>query len=207
MWREFEPYNPLDRDQLAESVRRRLESQPREPLPPAHFLGGGLYALYYTGPFVAYQRLADTDLPIYIGRSAPSATRMGAERDTSKKLFRRLREHAKSVQQVGNLDLDDFACRFLVVEDPWIPLGEYALLREYHPVLWNTVVDGFGSHAQGRGRDEGERSKWDTLHPGRPGPMKLYENRLGAAAIGRLADEALAARERGDHADFEVVEE
>jgi hypothetical protein len=39
-------------------------------------------------------------------------------------LFRRLKEHAESIRSAQNLDIKDFYCRFLVVDDIWIPLGE-----------------------------------------------------------------------------------
>ena len=65
-----------------------------------------------------------------------------------------------------NLDLADFSCRFLEVDDIWIPLGESLLIQFYRP-LWNSVVDGFGNHDPGGGRYKGASPSWDTLHPGR----------------------------------------
>ena len=56
--------------------------------------------------------------------------------------------------------------RFLVVDDIWIPLGESLLIAKFAPI-WNKLIDGFGNHDPGKGRYEGARPKWDTLHPGR----------------------------------------
>ena len=66
----------------------------------------------------------------------------------------------------GNLNVEDFQCRYLVVDDIWIPLGESLLIRQFRP-LWNVVIDGFGNHAPGSGRYNQQRSPWDVLHPGR----------------------------------------
>jgi hypothetical protein len=75
-------------------------------------------------------------------------------------------EHAQSIQQVENLQLPDFSCRYLVVDDIWIPLGESLLIGRFEPV-WNQVIDGFGNHDPGAGRYNQARSPWDVLHPGR----------------------------------------
>jgi len=55
------------------------------------------------------------------------------------------------------------------VEHP--ALAERFLIEHYRPV-WNTVVDGFGNHAPGRGRASMKRPRWDILHPGRPWAQK-----------------------------------
>ena len=81
-------------------------------------------------------------------------------------MSKRLSEHSKSIDQANNLDLKDFACRFLVVEDIWIPLAESLLISKFSP-LWNKKIDGFGNHDPGKGRYAQRRSQWDTLHPGR----------------------------------------
>jgi hypothetical protein len=65
-----------------------------------------------------------------------------------------------------------FYCRFLVVDDIWIPLGESLLIEKTKP-LWNVIVDGFGNHDPGKGRYNQQMSAWDTLHPGRDWAKKL----------------------------------
>jgi hypothetical protein len=90
-------------------------------------------------------------------------------------LHRRLREHAESISQAANLAVSDFACRYLVVEDIWIPLGESLLIAMFSP-LWNHRLDGFGNHDPGGGRYQQQRSAWDVVHPGRPWAAKLQPN-------------------------------
>ncbi len=94
-------------------------------------------------------------------------------------LYDRLREHAESIKQAENLSLSDFACRYLAVDDVWIPLAESLLIETFKP-LWNILVDGFGNHDPGGGRYNQRRSAWDLLHPGR-----LWAERLRTARISR----------------------
>ncbi|MBO9325413.1 MAG: Eco29kI family restriction endonuclease [Roseiflexus sp.] len=92
------------------------------------------------------------------------------------RVFRRfLREHALSIEQAEDLNLTDFRCRYLVVDDIWIPLAETLLIEMYQPV-WNTIVSGFGNHVPGKGRHRQQRSAWDTLHPGRPWAAKIQDH-------------------------------
>jgi hypothetical protein len=90
-------------------------------------------------------------------------------------LYRRLLEHAESIAQVGNLALSDFACRWLVVDDIWIPLGELLLINKFS-LVWNQALDGFGNHDPGKGRYGGQRPPWDVLHPGRPWAARCKDN-------------------------------
>ena len=107
--------------------------------------------------------------PIYIGKAVPKGARKGGqglEGKTDKALHKRLTDHAKSIlAATSTLNLDDFHCRYLLVEDIWIPLGELLLIAKYLPV-WNGVVEGFGNHAPGGGRYSGKIPLWDVLHPG-----------------------------------------
>jgi len=169
----FDPYNPLDDANLQASVAEALlERDPIRLDKLPRFNGAGLYALYYTGPFPAYEPLAARnrdnrfEWPIYVGKAEENRTRIGAG-PAAQKLFKRLCEHRESVNQAVNLDVTDFYCRALVVKDIWVPLGESLLLSKYAP-LWNKTVDGFGNHNPGRGRVAGMMPRWDTLHPGRP---------------------------------------
>jgi hypothetical protein len=97
-------------------------------------------------------------------------------------LFNRLKEHAESVSLVENLNVADFYCRFLVVEDIWIPLGESLLIAKFTPV-WNRMIDGFGNHDPGAGRYAGMRPRWDVLHPGRGWAFKCAERPESAELI------------------------
>lgn len=169
-------FNPLDKTNLAESVKDHLLRRRVVPLPPDRFSGAGIYAIYYTGDFRAYQKLArvppsdEKAIPIYVGKAVPAGSRKGGfglGAEPSDCLHRRLSEHASSIELARNLNLADFKCRFLLVDDIWIPLGEALLIEKFKPV-WNMLVDGFGHHDQGQSRRGQKKSAWDTLHPGRP---------------------------------------
>lgn len=186
------PFNPLDKKNLAASVAEALLSRSPEPLVDLKvFNGAGIYAIYYTGTFAAYSQIARRNrdgqfsTPIYVGKAVPQGARKGGtgnRQTTTKALFNRLKEHAESIQAVGNLDISDFCCRYLVVDDIWIPLGESLLIAKFSP-LWNFVIDGFGNHDPGKGRYEGMRPRWDVLHPGRSWAEKCKERPETAAQI------------------------
>ena len=189
------PFNPLDKKNLGESVADALLGTPVQPLPPLPFQGAGIYAIYYAGPFPAYTEVAAAnrdgryDWPIYVGKAIPPGARkgrFGLDADPGLALFHRLCEHASSIEQASNLALADFACRFLVVEDIWIPLGESLLIEMFQP-LWNRAVDGFGNHDPGKGRYNQRRSQWDTLHPGRTWAEKLAPADLSEDGIREAA--------------------
>ena len=174
----MEPYNPLEKKNLGKSVVDFLLKQKAVPLGGVgRFTGAGVYAIYYNGNFDAYTDLArwnqnsdEMNLPIYIGKAVPSGGRKGnidpncSASGTA--LYGRIDEHFKSIEQAINLETADFWCRYLVVDDIWIPLGESLLIQHYRPI-WNSLIDGFGNHDPGTGRHRGARPNWDTLHPGR----------------------------------------
>ena len=148
---EETPYNPLDKRNLGVSVADALLARPILPLPPADaFAGAGIYAIYYVGAFQAYgpimarNRDGKFALPIYVGKAVPAGARKGGfglDIAPGQVLFNRLREHTASVEQAKNLNLADFWCRYLVVDDIWIPLGESMMIGKFVPV-WNRVLGG-----------------------------------------------------------------
>jgi len=169
------PYNPLDKRHLGESVGQAMLRQPVVPLGSLEaFTGAGIYAIYYTGNFPAYEAIANRNqhnrfsAPIYVGKAVPKGARKGGDMEAipGKVLFSRLKQHAKSIEETTNLDLADFHCRYLIVDDIWIPLGEALLIAKFDPI-WNKLIDGFGNHDPGKGRHAGLRPRWDVLHPGR----------------------------------------
>ena len=177
----IKPFNPLDKRNLGESVADALLDTTVQRLPPEPFIGAGVYALYYFGSFAAYNRLSEINrdgqyrCPIYIGRAVPAGARrggLGLEVNHGLALFKRLSEHAESIQAARNIELADFACRYLVVDDIWIPLAESMLIERFMPV-WNRVLDGFGNHDPGKGRYNGMMPQWDRLHPGRSWAERL----------------------------------
>ena len=128
----------------------------------------GIYALYYKGTMAEYQPISGGPRPIYAGKAVPKGSRRGSgELDVDHPALRtRLREHARSVEQVDNLTISEFSYRVLGIVPVWIVFAEQALIKLYKPA-WNSYLDGFGKHHQGGGRSETERSWWGTLHPGR----------------------------------------
>lgn len=197
---EYRPFNPLDKKHLGESVAKALLESQVHPLPPKKFKGAGIYVIYYTGDFKPYQRLAKKnpgdkfELPIYVGKAVPKGARKGGfglDEDPKGVLYKRLNEHYKSVQAAKNLNADDFCCRYLVVEDIWIPLAESLLIEKFHPV-WNHVLDGFGNHAPGKGRKDQKRSRWDEVHPGRDWAKKLEPCEVSKDDLIQEVEDALA---------------
>ncbi len=152
------------------------------PLPPTEpFIGAGIYAIYYTGDYPGYGRIAERnrdgryEAPIYVGKAVPAGARKGGfglGLNPGAVLFKRIEEHAESVRRANNLSLRDFACRHLVTEDIWIPLAESLLIQMLQPA-WNRLIDGFGNHDPGAGRYGQAKSRWDVLHPGRDWADKL----------------------------------
>lgn len=185
------PFNPLDKINLAASIERALSLSEPKPLKDLdRFNGAGVYSLYYTGGFPAYEPLARTNrssmsAPIYVGKADARGKRKGGfleDAMSGSTLWKRLCDHASSIESASNLDISDFMCRFLVVDDLWISLGESLLISKYAPV-WNALVDGFGNHNPGKGRISGMRPRWDTLHPGRSWAEQLPDNPMSAELI------------------------
>jgi len=201
--REFEPFDPLARPNLAASAAEALletDPEPMEGLEP--FWGAGVYAIYYTGDYAPYAWLKEANTndqwraPLYVGKAIPSGGRkggMGMEPPRGKFLFNRLNQHAESVRAVENLDIADFHARFLVVIDIFIPLIENLLISRFSPI-WNNPVEGFGNHDPGAGRRKGMRPRWDVLHPGRHWAELCGKRPETQEGIAREVEELLAAR-------------
>ncbi|OWV20279.1 restriction endonuclease [Fibrobacter sp. UWB4] len=178
---ESKIFNPLDKENLGKSVSSAILSQPVYSLSDLkEFVGAGVYAIYYKGSFPLYKKLSKKNQseylwPIYAGKAVPQGARKGnlvLDSLSGKDLFKRLNEHRKSIEASENLEIKDFYCRYLIVDDIWIPLGESVLIQQTKP-LWNNVIDGFGNHDPGSGRGKQLRSPWDMLHPGREWAKKL----------------------------------
>lgn len=141
------------------------------------FLGTGVYALYYTGTTGIYSKYGELNrlayhYPIYVGKAVPTGWRQSRTlslAQQSRELGNRLREHQRNLEAVSNLELGNFACRFMIFEgssSDMIGTIEAALIQLNRP-LWNTTLDGFGNHDPGRGRYQQAKSDWDVIHPGR----------------------------------------
>lgn len=190
-----EPFNPLNKKNLGLSVAEAMLVKPVEPLPPTQpFQGAGIYALHYFGDFPAYKPIADKNknnkfkCPIYVGKAVPKGARKGGfglDATPGKVLYQRLCEHAKSIATTQNLKPEHFCCRYLTVDDIWIPLGESLLIEMFSP-LWNKTLDGFGIHDPGSGRHKQKASSWDILHPGRTWTSKLSGGKTTQAILEML---------------------
>jgi hypothetical protein len=192
----MEIFNPLDKRNLGVSIADAIfkkEVYPLKTLPS--FNGAGIYAIYYKGNFPLYKNISEKNKkdfvqPIYAGKAIPEGGRkggLGLDVPVGEYLYKRLNEHRKSIESVENLNIDDFYCRFLVVDDIWIPLGESLLIEKTKP-LWNIVVDGFGNHDPGIGRYNQQRSAWDIIHSGRNWAKKLQERKPEADIAKQITD-------------------
>lgn len=164
-------------EELIKDAVRFFNGTPVHRMPlRENFTGAGVYALYYIGTSQHYEKLylqnrLEFVNSIYAGKAVPRGWRQArTEREDGNELFSRLADHAKSISQAQNLNLSDFRCRFMILEDAardLISTVEAALIRFYKPV-WNCAIDGFGNHDPGKGRYNQAKSDWDVLHPGRP---------------------------------------
>ncbi len=187
-----QPFTPLDPEamtRITNSVVREFERQARRAFPPAPFKGAGVYALYYRGPFPAYEPLARHNqtawaMPIYIGKAVPVGRRKGLQTSASldsSALFHRISsDHAKSLREATNLNSADFAFSYLVLAESVIEFCESILIQHYQPV-WNGCLDGFGNHNPGSGRFNAQRPGWDEVHPGRPWAASLQPSKHTAS--------------------------
>lgn len=168
-------------DELMLDIIRFFNGTPVHLLPPPEsFNGAGVYALYYTGKSPYYTYLHNINRvgfvqPIYVGKAVPKGWRKARSKDPSNELYSRLGDHYSSIEQVKNLNVADFSCRFMIFEHTtvdMIGMVEAALIRQFNPI-WNSCIDGFGNHDPGSGRYEQAKSDWDVLHPGRRWAAKL----------------------------------
>jgi hypothetical protein len=186
------PYNPLDKMNLGRSVAEALLLRPVAPLTEtSDLVGAGVYAIYYIGKFESYRPVSERnengtfDQPIYVGKAVPKGARKGGlsfDASKGRALRDRLRQHAGSIDEATNLDLADFRCRSLIVDDIWIPLGENMMIEQFKPI-WNLVIDGFGNKDPGKRRATQYRSPWDVLHPGRQFAEKLADGVTTSEAL------------------------
>lgn len=166
-----DPFDPLSKPALAESIANQLLKRPVFSLPPKEkFTGSGVYALYYSGDFAPYKPIArkNASIPIYGGKAIPKGSRkggVGLASSSGNALLGRLSKHSISIGFTANLDLADFSCRYLICDEAWITFCEAMLILRFQP-LWNVFVQGFGINAPGVGRQKQKKSMWDTSHPG-----------------------------------------
>ncbi|WDI40217.1 Eco29kI family restriction endonuclease [Bremerella sp. P1] len=140
------------------------ESEP-QPIADVHrFYGSGVYAIYYTGKFAAYQPIKGTTCPIYVGKARPDRDEAVTPKEQGPAVWDRLAKHASNLRKAKHVRIQDFHCRYMVIQSGLQDATEEYLIKHFRPI-WNLVVTGFGKHGD---RERGELSKWDVLHSGRP---------------------------------------
>ena len=212
-------FNPLSYRSLGAATAEALmerEVVPMSDLPS--FKGEGIYAIYYKGDFEPYSVISEANdndrwsMPIYVGKADPKGGRHGFREDDDSEtgvqasagvsndypLRKRLWEHIDSIKAAQNLNIEHFWCRFMLVNQVWVGLGESMMISRHTPI-WNAPINGFGNHNPGVGRPGKKgvktgRSRWDTLHPGRPWAENLPARSETAEIIANEARQILATR-------------
>ncbi|MFJ3047280.1 Eco29kI family restriction endonuclease [Herbaspirillum chlorophenolicum] len=171
----FDPTSPKTAARIVAIV---LASQPLKPLSAlTEFYGSGVYAIYYRGKFDAYKPLAEADHPIYVGKADPKDKMATTPVEQGTTLWERLKEHRNVIKKIKDSDtvvLDDFYCRFLVVQTGFQLAAEAALIEYFKPI-WNketNVCHGIAMHGDDPGTRKNKRAPWHTLHPGVPWAWK-----------------------------------
>lgn len=164
----FDPGNPAV---VGRFIALAMISQPRVALSEIErFYGSGVYALYYTGDFSAYQPIKSTETPIYVGKADPQSDTAQVPTEQGEKLHGRLQDHRRNIGKAkDSLKVEDFQCRSLVVQSGWQGAAEDYLIHLFKPV-WNNetgICYGIGKHGDAPITRANLRSPWDTLHPGR----------------------------------------
>ena len=189
----FDPADPRLFGIFAAIALVGVERLPLSCVEADRFYGSGVYALYYQGGFPLYRPIARTEHPLYVGKADPESAGARTPREQGERLCTRLNEHRKNIESAGNLELADFACRYLVVATGWQTAAESSLIGLFRPI-WNKetgILLGFGKHGDSAETRRNRRSPWDVLHAGRKW-----------AADGALEDAKSAdaiTRELGEH--------
>lgn len=167
-------FDPTSPEIIGGLIGRALLEQGRQPMASiAKFYGSGVYALYYRGSFPAYKPIRGKETPIYVGKADPPTPDAKSFIEQGPRLATRLAEHAKSIRAAGTtLHLEDFDCRFLVVQSGWQRSAEDYLLNHFRPIWNSKTCFGFGKHGDDPSTRGNTRSPWDSLHPGRPWATK-----------------------------------
>ena len=172
-------FHSPDFEEIIKDTIRFFNGTPVQSVPvPEQFHGTGVYAIYCTAKTGVYKNFHEINrtsynIPIYVGKAVPQGWRQARSSNSTESLSyelnNRIREHGRSLEQGAGLKLNDFRCRFMILEggeSDLIGTVEAALIRSYKPI-WNSLIDGFGNHDPGSGRYKQAMSDWDVCHPGR----------------------------------------
>lgn len=180
-------FDPTDPNTSGRVVALTLVAQTKHPLAKIpEFYGAGVYAIYYRGDFAPYAALKDRDHPIYVGKADPDNPAAKDAVSQGTKLSARLNEHARSIRKaVTTLDINDFECRFLIVQTGFQKSAEDYLINFFKPI-WNSetkICFGLGKHGDSSETRVNKRSPWDTMHPGREWADATAENQKSRDTI------------------------
>jgi len=175
-------------DGIAKFFAFSFVNQPKRPLNKldgAPFYGSGVYAIYYKGTTEkAYTGLSRTETPIYVGKSTPKNADAETVEEQGQALYKRLREHAKSISKT-NLDLSDFEFRAAPIQTGMQGAVEDFMIRLFKPI-WNKEIKicfGIGKHGDDPTTRRNKRSPWDTMHPGRQWADQTTEDQMARSEI------------------------
>jgi len=180
-------FDPTDPNTSGRVVALTLVAQGKHSLARIpEFYGAGVYAIYYRGDFAPYAALKNMDHPIYVGKADPSNPSAKDAISQGTKLSARLNEHARSISNArSTLNIEDFDCRFLIVQTGFQKSAEDYLINFFKPI-WNSetkICFGLGKHGDSSETRVNKRSPWDTLHPGRKWADATTENQKSPEAI------------------------
>lgn len=162
------------------------ERHPLSELTP--FYSSGVYALYYTGPLLAYAPIAGSETPIYVGKADPDIVSVRPI-DQGTRLYSRLVEHLRNNEKVG-LDPTHFEYRYLPLGNGSQVSVEKVRIDFFKPV-WNNeggCLSGFGKHGDSASTRANKRSSWDILHPGRTWAEKSESKRSHNEVLSDVAE-------------------
>ncbi|MGZ9242768.1 MAG: Eco29kI family restriction endonuclease [Candidatus Binatia bacterium] len=180
-------FDPSDPKTAGRMVALTLVAQPRHSLARIpDFYGAGVYAIYYKGDFLPYAPLSGREHPIYVGKADPDDASAKDSIRQGAKLSARLNEHARNIRKASStLDIDDFECRFLIVQTGYQKSAEGYLINFFAPI-WNSetkICFGLGKHGDSADTRGNKRSPWDTMHPGREWANRTTEDQKPAPLI------------------------
>jgi hypothetical protein len=183
-------------------------AQARRPLANVdRFYGSGVYAIYYSGKFPAYEAISGREHPIYVGKAEPADRESKTAVEQGDRLSGRLNEHRKNIAKAERtLRLEDFEYRALVVRTGLQSSAEGYLIDLFKPI-WNNEVGicyGFGKHGDAPETRANLRSPWDTLHHGRDWAHRDPKMRDARAAERIMED---IARHLAEHPPLRSIDE
>lgn len=163
------------------------KKSPLVSLSSSPFFGSGVYAIYYVGEGEkAYLPLSGTETPLYVGSADPRDPNAETPEDQGPQLFKRLKEHAKSIGRTELL-LGDFRYRAAPIQSGMQGAVEDFMIRLFRPI-WNKEIGicfGIGKHGDSSGTRRNKRSPWDTMHPGRSWAADAEEDQKSRTRIER----------------------